>query len=38
MKDFVLYSSIETPHRIIEDEFEKYTKNKFPFKQKNNDS
>lgn len=34
MKHFVLYSSKETPHFISEDEFEKNTKNEFPFKQK----
>lgn len=33
MKDFVLYSSLETPHAISKDEFEKYTKSEFPFKQ-----
>ena len=33
MKDFVLYSSLETPHKICEKEFEKYTKSEFPFKQ-----
>lgn len=36
MKDFVLYSSLETPHTIAKDEFEKYTKSEFPFKQKYN--
>lgn len=33
MKDFVLYSSTEIPRKICEEEFEKYTKNEFPFKQ-----
>lgn len=33
MKDFVLYSSVETPHAISKKEFEKYTKSEFPFKQ-----
>lgn len=33
MKDFVLYSSLETPHTISKESFEKYTKNEFPFKQ-----
>lgn len=33
MKNFVLYSSSETPHAISADEFEKYTKSEFPFKQ-----
>lgn len=33
MNDFVLYSSLETPHAICQSEFEKYTKNAFPFKQ-----
>lgn len=33
MKSFVLYSSLETPHGISQEEFEKYTKNEFPFKQ-----
>lgn len=34
MKNFVLYSSKETPHPISEDSFEEYTKSVFPFKQK----
>ena len=33
MKNFVLYSSSEIPHKISKEEFEKYTKNQFPFKQ-----
>lgn len=33
MKDFVLYSSLENPHTISKESFEKYTKNEFPFKQ-----
>lgn len=37
MKHFVLYSSKETPHLISESEFEKHTKNEFPFKQKEDD-
>ncbi len=34
MKDFVLYNSSETPHAINKDEFEKYTKGDYPFKQR----
>lgn len=34
MKNFVLYSALEEPHNITKDEFEKYTKNEYPFKQK----
>lgn len=33
MKNFVLYSSLEVPHKISKEEFEKYTKSQFPFKQ-----
>lgn len=29
MKNFVLYSSLETPHTISKNEFEKYTKRGF---------
>ena len=36
MKDFVLHSSLEIPHRICEEEFEKCTKSEFPFKQNYN--
>lgn len=37
MKNFVLYSALEEPHNITKDEFEKYTKNEYPFKQKSDD-
>lgn len=33
MKNFVLYNSLETSHEISKENFEKYTKNNFPFKQ-----
>ena len=32
MKNFVLYSALEEPHNITKDEFEKYTKNEYPFR------
>jgi len=36
MKDFVLFRSSEMPHIICKENFEKYTKNEFPFKQIDN--